>query len=276
MRIISLTATIVTIAAVAGCSPTGAGNGISAQSPERQSETEYDLARDLYTRGQNREALEHVRKAIELNGDNAKALYFEAAIYLSFCAGDQGPAAPDCKMAEAEKAAKAAVKADDTFRDAKNLLGQIYNNEKKFRDAILVLEPLTRDPAYTESYLAWGNLGEAQIGDGSVDAGITSLKNSVALQPKFCVGYHRLGKTYLDKKNDLTAAEKSFSDGLAVESPECQALQDSWEGRGRARAKLGRDADAKKDFERCRELSKETATGKQCEVELQALLGRKP
>ncbi len=256
----------------AACSPKG-GSGISAQSPERQSETEYDLSVDLFKRGQTREALDHARKAVELNEENAKALYFTATLYLSFCAGDRGLTDPDCRMADAEKSAKAAVKADDSFRDAKNLLGVIYTNEKKYHDAILVLEPLTKDPAYTESYLAWGNLGLAQLLDGQLDASINSLKNSVT-QPQFCVGFYRLGLAY-EKKNDLMTAEKSLSDSLAVQSPDCQSLQDAWEARGRIRAKLGRADDAKKDFERCRELSKDTPTGKACVTALSSLAGGK-
>lgn len=285
MRKIPLTATSASLAVglvalstlgalgSAACSPKG-GNGISAQSPERQSETEYDLSVDLFKRGNAREALDHSRRAVELNEENAKAQYLTATLYLSFCAGDRGDKDPDCRIAEAEKYAKAAVKADDSFRDAKNLLGQIYINEKRYHDAILILEPLTKDPAYTESYLAWGNLGWAQVLDGSVDPGINSLKNAVT-QPQFCVGFYRLGVAY-EKKNDLTAAEKSLSDGLAVESPSCQALQDMWEARGHVRAKLGRIDDAKKDFERCRELSKDTATGKVCVAALNSLAGGKP
>ena len=251
-----------------GCTPKNPG-GPGAQSPERQSEAEYDLARDSFQRGQPREALDHARRACELDDENDKALYFTSAIYLSFCAGDRGLADPDCKISEAEKYAKAAVKANDAFRDAKNLLGNIYILEKRYHDAIVTLEPLTRDPAYTESYLAWGNLGWAQVQDGLVDSGITSLKNSVT-QPRFCVGFYRLGVAY-EKKNDLAAAEKSFSDALGVDSPDCQALQDAWEARGRMRAKLGRPDDAKKDFERCRELSKETPTGRACVSALSSL-----
>lgn len=266
-------AVLAVLTGVAACSPKG-GSGINAQSPERQSETEYDLSMDLFKRGQTREALDHARKAVELNEENAKALYFTAAIYLSFCAADRGMADPDCRLLDAEKNAKAAVKVDDSFRDAKNLLGVIYTNEKKYHDAILVLEPLTKDPAYTESYLAWGNLGLAQLLDGQVDAAINSLKNSVT-QPQFCVGFYRLGLAY-EKKNDLAAADKGFSDALAVQSPDCQSLQDAWEARGHTRAKLGRPDDAKKDFERCRELSKDTPTGRVCVTALSSLAGGKP
>jgi type IV pilus assembly protein PilF len=257
--------------AAIGCSPKGTG-GMTAQSPERQSEAEYDVARDLFGRGEVRRALDHALKACELNDENPKALYFTAAIYLSFCAGDRGLEDPDCKIDKAEKYAKAAVKADDTFRDAKNLLGQVYILEKKYREAEQILEPLTRDPAYTEGFLAWGNLGWAQVLDGAVDAGIVSLKNAVALQPKFCVGFYRLGVAY-EKKNDLPSAEKAQSGALAIEGPECQTLQVAWEARGHVRAKLSRPDDAKKDFTECVKLSATTGDGKKCVAQLASLGG---
>src|SRR5256885_1432104 len=83
---------------------------------------------------------------------------------------------PDCRLADAESYARKALKADDTFRDARNLLGQILILEKKYDEAIAMLEPLTKDPAYTANYLAWGNLGWAQVLGGQVDAGIASLR----------------------------------------------------------------------------------------------------
>ena len=51
------------------------------------------------------------------------------------------------------------MKADDGYRDAKNLLGQVLIDEKKYPEAITVLEPLTKDQAYAFPHLAWGNLG---------------------------------------------------------------------------------------------------------------------
>ena len=254
----------------AGCGPKGQ-SGITAQSPERQSDAEYDVARDYFGRNEPRAALDHALKAVELNEENDKALYFTAAIYLSFCAGERGADDPDCKIDLAEKYAKAAVKANDTYRDARNLLGQIYINEKKFGEAIKVLEPLTRDPAYTQGYLAWGNLGWAQVNDGAVDDGIVSLKNSVAQQPQFCVGHYRLGFAYGEKKNDAVSAEKSYSDALAVSSDDCQALQVVWEARGRMRSRLARTDDSMKDLERCKSLSDKTAVGKMCNAELATL-----
>lgn len=253
-----------------GCSGRGAQQP-GAQSPERQSDAEYDLARDSFQKGQARVALDHAQKAIALNEDNDKAHYLIAAIHLSFCTTSRGFEAPDCRLAEAEKAARAALKANAQFRDATNLLGQILINEKRFKEAIALLEPLTKDPAYVHPHFAWGNLGWAQVQDGQVDAGISSLKNAVT-EPRFCVGHYRLGVA-LEKKGDLAGAENALTSALTVPDPQCENLQDGWEARGRIRVRLGKQGDAQKDYERCRDISQETTTGKTCVKQLGGLGG---
>ncbi|MGH7294255.1 MAG: hypothetical protein ACRELB_04955, partial [Polyangiaceae bacterium] len=88
------------MAAVAACS----GRGASAPAnPERQSDLEYAIARDYFDKGQPRLALDHCNKAVELNDQNARALYFTSAVHLFFCDGKQGFADPDCRLDEAEK-----------------------------------------------------------------------------------------------------------------------------------------------------------------------------
>lgn len=231
-----------------------------AQSVERQSETEYDMARDFYFKGETRLALDHIHRAIQLDSDNSKAHYFAASIHLSFCA--QSFRSPDCRLGEAESFARKAMSADPDFRDARNLLGQVLILENKHKDAMAVLEPLTRDMAYSANHLAWGNYGWAQVKAGLVDQGIVSLKNSVT-QPRFCVGYYRLGFAY-EKKNDTLLAEDAYSHALAVETPECQNLQDAWAARAQIRLKQGRTEEAASDFQRCALISRDTEAGRMC------------
>lgn len=248
--------------ATAGCGPKNGSDAPGAQSPERQAETEYDVARDLFDKGQPRQSLEHALKAVELDDSNAKILYFTSNVYLFFCSTELGFQAPDCRLDDAEKFARASIKADGTFRDAKNLLAVILINKKKYGEAIELLQPLVDDPSYSASYLAWGNLGWAQVQSGQVDAGIKSLKNAVA-QPQFCVGHYRLGVAF-EKKGDLASAEQSLTNAVSVEDDNCRKLQDAWEARGRVRQALGKSADAKADFEKCREISTATPAGKEC------------
>jgi Tfp pilus assembly protein PilF len=248
--------------AVKSCGPKTGSDAPTAQSPERQAETEYDVARDLFQKGEPRQSLDHALKAVELDDNNAKVLYFTSNIYLFFCSTELGFTSPDCRLEDAERFARRAAKADPTFRDARNLLGVVLIARGKYQEAIQELEPLVRDPSYNESHLAWGNLGWAEVQAGQLDLGIKSLKNAVT-EPKFCVGHYRLGVA-LEKKGDLAAAEQSFTNAVSVDDENCRRLQDAWEARGRVRQALGKTADAKADFDRCREISTVTQTGKLC------------
>jgi len=259
-----LPAFCVAVAACAGKSANAPG-----ANPERQSEVEYDIARDYFFKGQPRLALDHCHKAVELNDQNAKALYFASAIHLSFCSTKLELADPDCRLADAEKYVRRALQVEEGFREAKNTLGQILILEKKYPEAIAVLDPLTKDPSFESSFLAWGNLGWAQVLSGDVDRGIASLKNAIT-EPRFCVGHYRLGVAF-EKKGDLAAAEQSLTNALAVEVPDCKNLQDAWEERGQVRVKLGKTADARGDFEKCRDLSNETSAGRACAAALASI-----
>ncbi|HEY8073979.1 MAG TPA: tetratricopeptide repeat protein [Labilithrix sp.] len=252
-----------------GCTGNKGGSGPNAQSPERQSDAEYDLARDMFAKGNPRAALDHAQKAVSLNDENEKANYMVSVIYLSFCSTDRGYSAPDCRLDEAEKFARASVKANPQFRDGTNLLAQVLIDEKKCPEAIQAIEPLTRDAAYVFPNLAWGNLGWAQVCAGQIDAGIASLRNSVSAEPRFCVGHYRLGVA-LEKKGDLPSAEQSFTNAITAD-PQCEGLQDAWEARCGLRMRLGKMDDARKDCEKCKEISVATTTGKACEQRLQKL-----
>ena len=129
-----------------GCMTKAAQPG-GIHSPERQSETEYALAKEYFYKGDPRAALDHSLRAVQLNADNPRALYFTSTIFLYFCSTNQGMSSPDCRLPEAEKYARLAVQSDARFRDAKNLLGQTLILEGKYKEAIAVLKPLVDDPA---------------------------------------------------------------------------------------------------------------------------------
>jgi Tfp pilus assembly protein PilF len=259
--------------ACAACTPVS-NNGPHPQSPERQSEAEYDMAREYFYKGHPREALGHVLKADSLDENDVKALYFTSAVYLSFCSEDGGLRAPDCEMDKAESYARKTLERDPHFREARNMLGNILILEAKYKDAIAALEPLVKDPSYTAIHLAWGNLGWAQVQEGRLDDGIASLRNAVT-QPKFCVGFYRLGIAY-ERKGDLSNAEQSLTSALAIDSPDCQTLQEAWRERAEIRLKLGHTDLACGDLGKCHDLSATTDAGKVCGAELLKACPTKP
>ncbi len=245
--------------ALSGCPPHPATTP-GAADPEHQSVAEFNLGLDSVNHGDFRVALSHALRAVELDGDNARATYLTAVVYLGFCNGLRGFSDPDCRLQDAEKFARRTVKLAPAYADAKNLLGEVLINEKQYAEAIQVLTPLTTDPSYSSIHLAWGNLGWAQVLSGDIDAGITSLKNSVT-EPHFCVGFYRLGIAY-EKKGDLPQADANLTS--AVDGEACKSFQDAFEERGKVRQKLGKPEPARSDFEQCKSLNPDSQAGKRC------------
>jgi Tfp pilus assembly protein PilF len=248
--------------AVSACA---GSTGEGVKDPLRMSDSEYDVARDLWLRRNSpREALAHALKAVELNEENADAAHLVALIYMDFCSRS----ADECRLKEAEKHARLALKAKSDYREATNTLGVILIHEKRYADAIQVLKPLTEDILYQTPENAWGNLGWAQLEAGQTDAAVESLRRSIAAQPLFCVGLYRLGLAY-ERRHEETAAAETLTRALETQAPGCNGLQDAYAARSRLEARAGNADAAKSDLERCVELSRKTDAGKECSSMLQ-------
>jgi Tfp pilus assembly protein PilF len=246
----------LSLAACAGSS----GGAEGAKDPDRMSDSEYDVARDYWLRRNSpREALDHALKAVELNEENADAAHLVALLYMDFCSRST----LECRLQEAEKYARLALKARSDYREATNTLGVILIHQRRYADAVKVLTPLTQDILYQTPENAWGNLGWAQLEAGNTDAAIEALRRSVAAQPLFCVGLYRLGLAYERRREDTEAAE-ALTRALETQAPGCNTLQDALAARARVEMRLGNQDSAKADLDRCVELSRKTNAGKEC------------
>jgi Tfp pilus assembly protein PilF len=207
----------------------------------------------------------HSLRAIEIDDGNADAHHIAALIYLDLCLR----ITQDCRLIEAEVHARRALQLRADFREARNTLGVILIHEKKFLDAISVLEPLTRDILYATPESAWGNLGWAYLEIDRTDDAQQALQRSVAAQPRFCVGYYRLGLVQ-ERKGLPEAAIESFTNALQAD-PRCAGLQDALLHRAKNKLRLGRSEPARADLSRCAQLSPDTLAGKECKSVFQKI-----
>jgi tetratricopeptide (TPR) repeat protein len=221
---------------------------------------EYDIARDLWlTRGQPREALEHVLKAIEYDDENYEAAHLAALIYLDFCR--LGTA--DCRLEQAEKQARHALDVKDDFREARNTLGVILIHRQRYAEAVQELTPLTTDILYRTPENAWGNIGWAYLQQGALPEARQALQRSVAAQPEFCVGYYRLGLTE-ERSGRAKEAIEAYTQALSAADGRCTGLQEAYAGRARLLSKLDRVDEAQRDLATCVRLDQHTDAGREC------------
>jgi len=247
------------------CAPRTTGP-LGERVPDRVSEAEYDLGRDAWLRqGNAREGLTHVLKAIDSDEDNSAAHHLAALIYLDLCQRSQ----QDCRLKEAENHAKTALKLRHDFREARNTLGVVLVHEKKFAEAISVLQPLTEDILYKTPESAWGNLGWAYLESGKLEEAQLALQKSVAAQPRFCVGFYRLGLVQ-EKKGLPEAAIESFTSALKADT-RCDGLQEALLHRAKSYLRVEKRDAAQSDLSRCVELSGASLAGKECALILNGL-----
>jgi Tfp pilus assembly protein PilF len=221
---------------------------------------EYDVARDLWlSRGQPRDALEHVLKAVELDDENVDAAHLAALIYLDFCR----LGTTDCRLEQAEKQARHALEVKGDFREARNTLGVILIHLKRYEEAVAVLTPLTTDILYRTPENAWGNIGWAYLEKGAFTEARQALLRSVAAQPEFCVGYYRLGLTE-ERSGRAKEAIEAYTQALSAADGRCTGLQEAYAGRARLLSKMNRVDEAQRDLATCVRLDQRTDAGREC------------
>jgi tetratricopeptide (TPR) repeat protein len=239
--------------------PPGVPNGAD---PEKVARAEYDLAQDEWRHGRLRSAMEHAIRASDADETYAEADHFVAILYLALCQIEG-----DCRFDEAETYARKAVAADAEYRPAKHTLGVILVEEKKYDEAIKILQPLAEDIIYKTPELAWYDLGGAYLGKGDADHAIDALSKAIALRPSFCWADYRLGLAY-EKKGVLKLAIDELSKAVEPPDPACRNLQDAYFARGRVWMRMGKKTDARGDFMTCVKLAPETDAGKSCSKSL--------
>lgn len=234
--------------------------------PEERAQRQVQLAASLRDEGQRAAALQHVRAAIKLDGNNARAHLLDG-----YMAGERGD------YARAETAVLKAIslleRAEQAslLAEARNLLGGLYLVEGRTGEAVKVLEASTASPLNASPHLAYSNLGWAYFLSGREASALRALQISVEVEPRFCLGFFRMGRVHAEKQR-FTDAEAHFS--LALEAdPRCKNFfQQAWLDRGTARVHLGRRSLAHADYERCIEISPKSRLGRRCQQALSGLV----
>lgn len=244
-----------------GCVTTSA-----AGTPDgERSYREFQLAASLREEGQTAGAIEHLRKALELDPQNA-----EAHLLLGFIQMERRT------YQNAEPHLATAIKllekqaAGSTLAEARNIYGLCLIELGRYDEAVVVLRESASDELNAAPHLAWGNLGLAQFHLAEYQETVTSTMEAVRIQPRFCVGYYTMARAFWHLQQ-LKDAERALVGALEAD-PSCSnsvELQGAWRLRGEVRARLGHRRDAVADLERCVELDPYSNDGRMCQTLLE-------
>jgi type IV pilus assembly protein PilF len=243
----------------------GCGGPASAENAMR-AQKEYELAVGLLGEQNVPAAFEHLFKAAELDPQNPEPHQLLGNLYLM--RGDLAKAEQELTRSR-ELAEKNPSYGEPFVAEVDNSIGVVYVHQQRYDEAVEVLREAAINILNRSPHLAWGNLGWAYYEKGQYTDAVTALTQSVRHQEHFCLGYYRLGKTYMALRQ-FERAEDAFTRGLEVPDEGCKNLQDAWHLRGEARAQLGLRQDAIADFERCVELSADSEAGRACQGYLEA------
>jgi Tfp pilus assembly protein PilF len=261
MRLVSFDVALVAILLAASA----CGGPASAEQVMR-AQKEYELAVGLMGEQNIPAAFEHLFKAIELDPRNPETHQLLGNLYL--LRGDFEPA--EAELRKARELAESNPSYGVPFvAEVDNSIGVVLVHQARYGEAVTVLKAAATNILNRSPHLAWGNLGWAYYEQGRYPEAVEALAQSVRFQERFCLGYFRLGQTYLALR-DYERAEDALTRCLEVPDEGCQRLQEAWHLRGEARTRLGLRHDAIADFERCVELAAGSRAGKACRGYLEA------
>ncbi|MFZ1863705.1 MAG: tetratricopeptide repeat protein [Polyangiales bacterium] len=243
---------------VVGCATTSAAGTPDSERSFR----EFQLAASLRDEGQTASAIEHLRKAIELDEGNA-----EAHLLLGFIQMERADYTNAQEHLRTGIALLDKQKRDgSTLAEARNIYGLCLIELGRYEEAVDVLRESATDELNTAPHLAWGNLGLAQFRMGEYQEAVKSTMEAVRIQPRFCVGYYTMGQA-LWELQQLEDAERALVSAIEADET-CTTdprLQGAWRLRGEVRARLGHRRDAIADLERCVELDPYSNDGRMCQ-----------
>ncbi|MGB5366259.1 MAG: tetratricopeptide repeat protein [Polyangiales bacterium] len=248
------------------CLAIGCVTPSAAGTPDgERSYREFQLAASLRDEGQTAGAIEHLRKALELDPENA-----EAHLLLGFIQMERRT------YQNAEPHLATAIKllekqsAGSTLAEARNIYGLCLIELGRYDDAVVVLRESASDELNAAPHLAWGNLGLAQFHLAEYQETVTSTMEAVRIQPRFCVGYYTMARAFWHLQQ-LKDAERALVGALEADASCSNSveLQGAWRLRGEVRARLGHRRDAVADLERCVELDPYSNDGRMCQTLLE-------
>lgn len=240
------------------------GAGVGPEEADK-SMKQYELAIGLQGEGNTPGAFQALYRALEMDPGNSKAHLLLGSLFLLNRADDPG----HDKNAELHfrkvleiQASNDPLPEQTLAADAHNGLGVLYLHLGRHDEAIAELDKAVADLFNRDAFMAWANLGWAYTEKGDYKKAIDALQRSLRLNPKFCVGFYRLGVAHA-KGKQFEQAEEALTHALEADE-RCKLFQDAWHARGEARMNLGLRDDARSDFERCVELDRNTDAGKAC------------
>ncbi len=224
---------------------------VSGPSPKetKQAEIQYDLGVENLRAGRLREALLEFLESEKINPDFPE---LQNALGLTYyMLGDF-----DSAVRHFDRALQ--LKPD--FSEVLNNQARVLIAQGRYRPAVPLLERALKDVFLRERHLAEGNLGWALFHLGEKERAYTHVKNALAQNGRFCVGYQYLGLMQQEDKDPQQAVE-SFRRALE----QCPDFLEAKRDLGKVLLLQGDIQGGCLNLKECWQPSRMTPLGQECE-----------
>jgi type IV pilus assembly protein PilF len=258
-------------------------HGQDRRSPEdllESANNHYDIALGSAQTGSFDDAKKQLELALAAVPEHGNAHYLFGLILLNegrtivefieseMCLTDEAADAQRLRADELHRAAHTSFgKAAAAFGENDPGIGRAFNSmaviSLYFHDHARAREELEQALAaqfYTEKYSALANLGWAFYEQGDLVQAMTELRQSVLMNPDYCVGRYRLAQVYLDYE----MTEQALEEAERVIADDRCPIQDAYRVAGIARMRLGQQQDANEAFAGCSELAPRSCLANAC------------
>jgi Tfp pilus assembly protein PilF len=212
------------VGALAAVASAAAGCATRPHRDSEQSHIRYQLAADYFRARRTEAALEELRKALELDPENADAYDLMGLIALAQGAeylrqaetvgclrgADADAVRRDAvaKFRDAQQHLRKATTLRPAFSEAWNNLSVAALQLESYDEAVAAAENALKDVTYPSPEFARSNLGWALFHKKNLNGAWKELHEAVARAPGFCVGRYRLAKVYVERGQLDEAAEQ--------------------------------------------------------------------
>jgi len=177
---------------------------------DRQAEQYYRLGQVNFAEGKNQEAIQSLKKSLELNPKDADVHNYLGVVYLLL---SDFPAA--------EKELEEALKLNPYLTDARNSLGAVQMKTGRTGEALASFEEALKDRTYASPEKILYNLGTLHLEARRYPEALDAFRRAIAANANYAKGYYGLGLIYAET-GKAEEARTNFRKVIALEpkSPE--------------------------------------------------------
>ena len=195
---------------------------------DRQAEQYFRLGQANLAEGKNQEAIQNLRKSLQLNPKDADVHAFLGVVCLLLLSDFPG----------AEKELEEALKLNPYLTDARNSLGVVYMKTGRGDEARAAFEESLKDRTYSSPEKILYNLGTLHLEAKRYPEALDAFRRAVGANAAYAKGHFGLGLAYAETGR-TEDARTSFQKVIALEPKSPEAA--------RAREYLAQKAAPRKD-----------------------------